>query len=53
MLISKLIVCLLSRYYAGNEFIDKIELLVQKRALDAFRLDAEKWGINAQVFSGM
>jgi len=41
-----------ARYYAGNEFIDKIELLVQKRALEAFRLDPEKWGVNAQVFSG-
>merc|ERR1712141_626981 len=41
-----------ARYYAGNEFIDKIELLVQKRALNAYRLDSEKWGVNVQVFSG-
>ena len=25
---------------------------MQKRALEAFRLDPEKWGVNAQVFSG-
>ena len=41
-----------ARYYAGNEFIDQIELLVQKRALEAFRLDPEKWGVNTQVLSG-
>ena len=40
------------RYYGGNEFIDEIELLVQKRALKAFRLDPEKWGVNVQVYSG-
>ena len=34
------------RYYGGNEVIDKIESLCQKRALEAFRLDAEKWGVN-------
>ena len=44
--------CYWFRYYAGNEFIDQIELLVQKRALEAFRLDPEKWGVNTQVFSG-
>lgn len=32
--------------------IDQVERLVQKRALEAFRLDPEKWGVNAQVFSG-
>jgi len=26
------------RYYAGNEFIDQIELLCHKRALEAFSL---------------
>ena len=25
---------------------------MQKRALDAYRLDPEKWGVNVQVFSG-
>ena len=32
--------------------INQVERLVQKRALEAFRLDPEKWGVNAQVFSG-
>ncbi len=43
---------LVFRYYGGNEYIDEIELLVQKRALQAFRLDPDKWGVNVQVFSG-
>ncbi|XP_065052796.1 serine hydroxymethyltransferase, mitochondrial-like isoform X1 [Rhopilema esculentum] len=41
-----------ARYYGGNEYIDQIELLVQKRALDAYRLDPAQWGVNVQVFSG-
>ena len=45
-------IVLFFRYYGGNEYIDEIELLVQKRALQAFRLDPEKWGVNVQVFSG-
>lgn len=36
----------------GNEFIDKAELLCQKRALEAFRLDPAKWGVNVQSLSG-
>lgn len=40
------------RYYGGTEVIDKIELLCQKRALDAFKLDPEKWGVNVQPYSG-
>ena len=40
------------RYYGGNEFIDKIEWLVQERALKAFNLDPEKWGVNVQPYSG-
>jgi len=31
-----------ARYYAGNQFIDKNELLCQERALKLFRLDPEK-----------
>ncbi|BFZ06437.1 hypothetical protein BsWGS_09476 [Bradybaena similaris] len=41
-----------ARYYGGNEIIDKMERLCQKRALQAFRLDPEKWGVNVQPYSG-
>ncbi|GMM32227.1 glycine hydroxymethyltransferase [Martiniozyma asiatica (nom. inval.)] len=41
-----------ARYYGGNEHIDRIELLCQARALKAFNLDAEKWGVNVQTLSG-
>ena len=41
-----------ARYYGGNEHIDEIELLCQKRALQAFRLDSERWGVNVQPLSG-
>lgn len=41
-----------ARYYGGNVFIDEIERLCQKRALEAFRLDPEKWGVNVQPYSG-
>ncbi|KAK6170506.1 hypothetical protein SNE40_018886 [Patella caerulea] len=40
------------RYYGGNEIIDKVELLCQKRALEAFKLDPEQWGVNVQPHSG-
>ena len=40
------------RYYGGNQFIDKIESLCKKRALDAFSLDPELWGVNVQPYSG-
>lgn len=41
-----------ARYYGGNQFIDAIELTCQARALKAFRLDPEKWGVNVQTLSG-
>lgn len=41
-----------ARYYGGNEHIDSVELLCQKRALETFRLDPEKWGVNVQCLSG-
>ncbi|XP_050407740.2 serine hydroxymethyltransferase, mitochondrial [Patella vulgata] len=41
-----------ARYYGGNEFIDEVERLCQKRALETFRLDPEKWGVNVQPYSG-
>ena len=40
------------RYYGGTENIDKLELLCEKRALEAFKLDSETWGVNVQPYSG-
>ena len=45
--------CAVDRYYGGTQIIDKIELLVQKRALEAFHLDPNEWGVNVQPYSGM
>ena len=41
-----------ARYYGGNENIDQVELLCQERALEAFNLDPEEWGVNVQSLSG-
>ncbi|XP_020988196.1 serine hydroxymethyltransferase 3, chloroplastic isoform X1 [Arachis duranensis] len=40
------------RYYGGNEYIDELEILCQERALTAFHVDREKWGVNVQPLSG-
>lgn len=40
------------RYYGGNENIDAAERLCQQRALEAFNLDPEQWGVNVQSLSG-
>ncbi|XP_035224136.1 serine hydroxymethyltransferase, cytosolic-like isoform X2 [Stegodyphus dumicola] len=40
------------RYYGGNEFIDEVELLCQQRALEAYDLSSDKWGVNVQPYSG-
>lgn len=40
-----------ARYYGGNEYIDQIESLCCERALAAFHLDPEKWGVNVQPYS--
>ncbi|KAH0766930.1 hypothetical protein KY285_002801 [Solanum tuberosum] len=39
------------QYYGGNQFIDEIETLCCKRALTAFGLDPENWGVNVQPYS--
>ncbi|KAF9437721.1 glycine hydroxymethyltransferase shm1 [Entomortierella beljakovae] len=41
-----------ARYYGGNENIDMSEILCQKRALEAFNLNPEEWGVNVQPLSG-
>jgi Glycine/serine hydroxymethyltransferase len=41
-----------ARYYGGNENIDQVEMLCQKRALEAFHLDPKEWGVNVQSLSG-
>jgi len=41
-----------ARYYGGNNNIDKIENLCKARALAAFSLDSEAWGVNVQPYSG-
>lgn len=41
-----------ARYYGGNQNIDRIELLCQKRALEAFHVASDKWGVNVQTLSG-
>ncbi|KAG0215282.1 serine hydroxymethyltransferase [Mortierella sp. GBAus27b] len=41
-----------ARYYGGNEYIDQIENLCRKRALEAFGLNGEEWGVNVQPYSG-
>lgn len=40
------------RYYGGNEYIDMAEHLCQTRALEAFGLNSESWGVNVQSLSG-
>ena len=40
------------RYYGGNEIIDKAESLCRNRAIEAFSLDPEQWGVNVQPLSG-
>ncbi|MEQ2211582.1 hypothetical protein XENOCAPTIV_007871, partial [Xenoophorus captivus] len=40
------------QYYGGAEVVDQIELLCQRRALTAFGLDPNLWGVNVQPYSG-
>jgi glycine hydroxymethyltransferase len=41
-----------ARYYGGNEIVDQVETLCQKRALEAYGLNPEEWGVNVQPYSG-
>jgi len=41
-----------ARYYAGNEIIDQVENLCRSRALQAFSLSSDDWGVNVQPYSG-
>ncbi len=40
------------RYYQGNKYIDEIEALVEKRALQAFGLTETDWHVNVQAVTG-
>eukprot|EP00262_Sarcandra_glabra_P005705 TRINITY_DN1747_c0_g1_i2.p1 TRINITY_DN1747_c0_g1~~TRINITY_DN1747_c0_g1_i2.p1 ORF type:complete len:596 (-),score=64.96 TRINITY_DN1747_c0_g1_i2:208-1995(-) len=40
-----------ARYYCGNHYIDQIESTCRNRALSAFHLDPENWGVNVQPYS--
>ncbi|MFA6416103.1 MAG: serine hydroxymethyltransferase [Candidatus Paceibacterota bacterium] len=40
------------RYYGGNQIIDEVEKLCQKRALKTFGLSDKKWAVNVQPLSG-
>ncbi len=40
------------RYYGGNEVVDKVEELAQKRALQLFKLKPKTWHVNVQPYSG-
>merc|ERR1719239_1134098 len=40
------------RYYGGNQYIDQLELICMKRALELYNLDPNEWGVNVQPYSG-
>jgi glycine hydroxymethyltransferase len=40
------------RYYGGNEVVDKLEELCQRRALELFGLNERTWSVNVQPLSG-
>lgn len=41
-----------ARYYGGNQYIDEMESLCQRRALELYKLDPNEWGVNVQPLSG-
>jgi len=40
------------RYYGGQTYTDKVEILCQERALKLFKLSPKKWAVNVQPLSG-
>ena len=40
-----------ARYYPGNEYVDQVELLAQKRAKEVFKIGSQ-WFVNVQPYSG-
>jgi glycine hydroxymethyltransferase len=40
------------RYYPGNIYADKVEILAQARALKLFKLNPKNWHVNVQPYSG-
>lgn len=40
------------RYYGGQAYVDRVELLAQERALRLFKLSPQKWSSNVQPYSG-
>ncbi|GAB6029412.1 Serine hydroxymethyltransferase 2 [Chamberlinius hualienensis] len=40
------------KFYGGTEMVDRIQDLCQKRALKAFDLSSDNWGVNVQPYSG-
>jgi glycine hydroxymethyltransferase len=40
------------RYYGGTTVIDKIECQARERALKAYRVSPDEWGVNMQPYSG-
>ena len=40
------------RYYGGQAYVDRVELLTQERALQLFKLSPQKWSVNVQPYSG-
>ena len=40
------------RFYQGMENVDALERICQTRALEAFNLNPEMWGVNVQSYSG-
>jgi hypothetical protein len=41
-----------ARYYGGNQVVDQVETLCQSRALAAYGLNPDEWGVNVQPYSG-